>query len=71
LVLDGEHGQRQPVRITILVIRLLAVLWLAFLGAALSSAGNPWGWTLLPAAVAVLALSLWGVHHRRERVVGG
>jgi hypothetical protein len=49
----------QPVRITILVMRLLAVLWLAFLGAALSSAGNAWGWTLLPAAVAVLALSLW------------
>ena len=49
----------QPVRVTILVIRLLAVLWLVFLGAALLSAGNAWGWTLLPAAVAVLALTLW------------
>jgi hypothetical protein len=49
----------QPVRVTILVIRLLVVLWLAFLGAVLSSAGNAWGWTLLPAAVAALALSVW------------
>jgi hypothetical protein len=49
----------QPVRVTILAIRLLVVLWLVFLGATQSSAGNVWGWTLLPAAVAVLALSLW------------
>jgi hypothetical protein len=35
------------------------VLWLAFLGAVLSSTGNAWGWTLLPAAVAVFALSFW------------
>ena len=49
----------QPVRVTILVIRLLVVLWLAFLGAVLSSTGNAWGWTLLPAAVAVFALSFW------------
>ncbi len=49
----------QPVRVTILVIRLLAVLWLAYLGAALSSAGNAWGWTLLPAAAAVFVLSFW------------
>lgn len=49
----------QPVRVTILIIRLLVVLWLLFLGAALMSAGNTWGWTLLPAAVAVLAISAW------------
>jgi len=49
----------QPVRVTILVIRLLVVLWLAFLGAMLLWAGNDWGWTLLPAAVAVFALSFW------------
>jgi len=35
------------------------VLWLAFLGAMLLWAGNDWGWTLLPAAVAVFALSFW------------
>jgi hypothetical protein len=49
----------QPVRVTILVIRLLVVLWLAFLSTVLLSAGNAWGWTLLPAAVAVFALSVW------------
>jgi hypothetical protein len=49
----------QPVRVTILVIRLLAVLWLAFLSTVLLSAGNVWGWTLLPAAVAALAVSVW------------
>src|SRR5215469_13370280 len=49
----------QPVRVTVLVIRLLVVLWLIFLGAALLSADNTWGWTLLPAAAAVLALSAW------------
>ena len=49
----------QPVRITVLAIRLLVVLWLVFLGAALLSAGNTWGWTLLPGAAAVLALSVW------------
>ncbi len=49
----------RPVRVTILVIRLLAVLWLVFLGAVLLSAGNAWGWTLLPAAAAAFALSVW------------
>ena len=49
----------QPVRVTILVIRLLVVLWLVFLGAVLLSAGNTWGWTLLPAAVAAAAVSVW------------
>jgi hypothetical protein len=49
----------RPVRVTILAIRLLVVLWLLTLGALLMSAGATWGWTLLPAAVAVFALSLW------------
>jgi hypothetical protein len=49
----------QPVRVTLLVIRLLVVLWLVIFGAVLLSAGNTWGWTLLPAAVAVAALSVW------------
>jgi hypothetical protein len=35
------------------------VLWLVVLGAVLLSAGNTWGWTLLPAAVAVLAGGVW------------
>jgi hypothetical protein len=49
----------QAVRVTVLVIRLLAVLWMVVLGAILLSAGIGWGWTLFPAAVAVFALSLW------------
>jgi hypothetical protein len=49
----------QPVRVTILAIRLLVVLWLIFLAAVLVSAGHTWGWTLLPAAVAVAAISVW------------
>jgi hypothetical protein len=49
----------QPVRVSILIVRLLVVLWLVFLGAALMSAGHAWGWILLPAAAAVLAVSVW------------
>ena len=49
----------QPVRVSVLIVRLLAVLWLLILSAALMSAGNTWGWTLLPAAAAVLAFSVW------------
>ena len=49
----------QPIRVTVLAIRLLVVLWLLFLGAAVMSAGDAWGWVLLPAAAAVLAVSLW------------
>jgi hypothetical protein len=49
----------RPVRISILVVRLLVVFWLLFLGAMLTQAGYAVGWTLVPAAVAVLAFSLW------------
>jgi hypothetical protein len=49
----------RPVRITFLVIRLLVVLWIVALSAILLSAGYAWGWTLIPAAVAVFALSVW------------
>jgi len=40
-------------------VRLLVVLWLAFLGAELLSANYTWGWTLLAAAAAMLAISAW------------
>jgi hypothetical protein len=49
----------RPVRVTVLAIRLLVVLWLLFLGAALLYEGNAWGLTLLPSAAAVLAVSAW------------
>ncbi len=49
----------QPVRVTVLVIRLLVVLWLVVLGVWLMSAGHTWGWILLPGAAAVAALSVW------------
>jgi hypothetical protein len=57
LIRSWEYNQ--PVRVAILVFRLLVVLWLVALGAALLSAGNAWGWTLLPAAAAVLAAGVW------------
>lgn len=49
----------RPVRVSILIVRLLVVLWLAFLGAELLSANYTWGWTLLAAAAAVLAIGVW------------
>ena len=49
----------QPVRVSILIVRLLVVLWLFFLSNVLVSAGNAWGWTLPPAAVGVFAFSVW------------
>ena len=49
----------QPIRLTVLAIRLLAVLWLLILTAILLSKGIMWGWILPPAAVGVLALSAW------------
>jgi hypothetical protein len=49
----------KPVRIGVLIVRLLVVGWLVFLGAVLMRTGYAWSWTLLPAAAAVLAVSLW------------
>jgi hypothetical protein len=49
----------RPVRVSILIVRLLVVLWLVFLGAAFMSAGHTWGWILLPTAGAVFAVSVW------------
>jgi hypothetical protein len=49
----------QPVRVGILALRLLVVLWLVFLGVRLAAVGYTAGLTLLPAALAVLAISLW------------
>jgi hypothetical protein len=57
LIRSWEYSQ--PVRVTVLVFRLLVVLWLIFLSGALLSAGSVWGWTLLPAAAAVLAIGVW------------
>jgi hypothetical protein len=61
----------RPIRVTILAIRLLVVLWLVVLGAALMSAGNTWGWTLLPAAMAVFAFSVWVFSTAAKGVAGG
>jgi hypothetical protein len=47
------------VRVTILILRLLAVLVLAFVGIALLSIPNWWGLLNLAAAFAVLPFSLW------------
>jgi hypothetical protein len=49
----------RPIRITVLVIRMLVVMWLFVLTDLLVSNGIAWGWTLPPAAVAVFAVSLW------------
>jgi hypothetical protein len=49
----------QPVRVAVLVLRLLAVLWLVVLGVALIAAGYDWGGALIPAALIVLRVSIW------------
>jgi hypothetical protein len=49
----------QPVRVSILVVRLLVVLWLIVLGTVLMSTGYTWGFTLFLAAGAVLAVGMW------------
>ncbi|HEX4093231.1 MAG TPA: hypothetical protein VHZ33_31310 [Trebonia sp.] len=49
----------RPVRITVLVIRLLVVMWLFVLTDLLVSNGFPWGWAFPPVAAAVLAIALW------------
>jgi hypothetical protein len=57
LIRSWEYSE--PVRISILIVRMLVVLWLLFLGGALLWAGNAWGLTLLPAAGAVFAVAFW------------
>jgi hypothetical protein len=47
------------VRVTVLAIRLLGLLVLAFVGIALLSISNRWGLPLLALAIAVVPLSLW------------
>jgi hypothetical protein len=49
----------QPVRVTVLVIRLLVVLWLVVLGVGLIAGGYDWGGALIPAALIVLRVSFW------------
>jgi hypothetical protein len=49
----------QPVRVSVLVVRLMVTLWLIFLGTILMSTGYTWGWTLFLAAGAVLAVGMW------------
>jgi hypothetical protein len=56
----------RPIRITVLVIRMLVVMWLLVLTALLVSNGIAWGWALPPAAVAVLAITLW-VYNTAEK----
>src|SRR5215472_12228402 len=58
LIRSWEYNS-PAVRVAILIVRLLVVLWLVVLGAALISTGHPAGWVLPPGAVGVLALSLW------------
>ena len=50
---------RRPFRITVLVIRMLVVMWLFVLTDLLVSNGVAWGWTLPAAAAAVFAIALW------------
>jgi hypothetical protein len=57
LIRSWEYNQ--PVRVGILVVRLLVVMWLFVLATLLTSIGNVWGWTLPPAAIAMFAISLW------------
>ena len=49
----------KPVRITVLVIRLLTVMWLFVLTDLMVSNGLAWGWIFLPTAFAVFAIALW------------
>jgi hypothetical protein len=49
----------QPVRVSVLVVRMLVAVWLIFLGTILMSTGYTWGWTMFLAAGAVLAVGMW------------
>ena len=57
LIRSWEYSR--PVRITVLVIRMLVVMWLFVLTDLLVSNGFAWGWAMPPAAVAVFAITLW------------
>ena len=57
LIRSWEYSR--PFRITVLVIRMLVVMWLFVLTDLLVSNGIAWGWTLPLAAVAVFAITLW------------
>jgi hypothetical protein len=57
LIRSWEYNR--PIRLTILAIRLLVVPWLLFLTGILLSKGIMLGWILPPAAVGVLAISVW------------
>ena len=57
LIRSWEYAQ--PVRVTVLVLRLVAVLFLAIAGVAFLAVGSQWGWGLLLLAAAVLAGGVW------------
>ena len=57
LIRSWEYNR--PFRITVLIIRMLVVMWLFVLTDLLVSNGVAWGWALPPAAVAVFAIALW------------
>jgi hypothetical protein len=57
LIRSWEYNR--PFRVTVLIIRLLVVLWLFLLTDLLVSNGFAWGWALPAAAVAVFAIALW------------
>ena len=57
LIRSWEYNR--PFRITVLIIRLLVVMWMLVLTDLLVSNGFAWGWAMPPAAVAVFAITLW------------
>ena len=57
LIRSWEYNR--PFRITVLIIRLLVVMWMFVLTNLLVSNGFGWGWAMPPAAVAVFAITLW------------
>jgi hypothetical protein len=57
LIRSWEYNR--PFRVTVLIIRLLVVMWLFLLTDLLVSNGFAWGWALPAAAVAVFAIALW------------
>jgi len=57
LVRSWEYNR--PFRITVLIIRLLVVMWMFVLTGLLVSNGFAWGWAMPPAAVSVFAIALW------------